>query len=66
MAAPLRFLPSPSASQEPNYDVNATVDFWVLLVRGLQRQQEYALRAALGSGRATLCSVFSCRRCENM
>jgi len=25
----IRFLPSPSASQEPNYDVNATVDFWM-------------------------------------
>jgi len=25
----VRFLPSPSASQEPNYDMNATVDFWM-------------------------------------
>ena len=25
----VRFLPSPGASQEPNYDLNATVDFWV-------------------------------------
>ena len=25
----VRFLPSPGASKEPNYDVNATVDFWV-------------------------------------
>jgi putative ABC transport system permease protein len=140
----VRFLPSPQASQEPNYNVNATVDFWVpsapnpqrlkqsrwdivarlkpgvtieraqaelsmlnaavangdkdleafsprlqpmmtemnrdgrrvllplfgaaslvlliacgntaalLLVRGLQRQQEYAVRSALGSGRAAL------------
>jgi putative ABC transport system permease protein len=25
----VRFLPSPGASQEPNYDVNATVDFWM-------------------------------------
>src|SRR4029077_10708881 len=24
----VRFLPSPQASQEPNYNVNATVDFW--------------------------------------
>ena len=24
----VRFLPSPGASKEPNYDVNATVDFW--------------------------------------
>ena len=140
----VRFLPSPQASQEPNYNVNATVDFWMtaapnpqrlkqsrwdviarlkpgvpieraqaelairsaaiahddrdlegesprllpmaaemnrdgrrvllplfgaaalvlliacgntaalLLVRGLQRQQEYAVRSALGSGRASL------------
>lgn len=27
----VRFLPSPAASKEPNYDVNATVDFWVPL-----------------------------------
>jgi putative ABC transport system permease protein len=25
----LRFLPSPGAAKEPNYDVNATVDFWI-------------------------------------
>jgi putative ABC transport system permease protein len=25
----VRFLPSPGASKEPNYNVNATVDFWV-------------------------------------
>ena len=25
----IRFLPSPGASQEPNYNVNATVDFWM-------------------------------------
>jgi len=25
----VRFLPSPAAAKEPNYDVNATVDFWV-------------------------------------
>lgn len=140
----VRFLPSPQASQEPNYNVNATVDFWItgapnperlkqsrwdviarlkpnvpieraqaelstrsaaiahddkdlegdaprlqsltaemnrdgrrvllplfgaaalvlfiacgntaalLLVRGLQRQQEYAIKSALGSGRAAL------------
>jgi len=24
-----RFLPSPGAGKEPNYDVNATVDFWI-------------------------------------
>ena len=25
----VRFLPSPSASQEPNYDLNAQVDYWI-------------------------------------
>lgn len=25
----VRFLPSPQAAKEPNYDVNATVDFWI-------------------------------------
>lgn len=28
----IRFLPSPSTSQEPNYNVNAQVDFWTLAV----------------------------------
>jgi putative ABC transport system permease protein len=144
MAPGVRFLPSPAVAQEPNYNVNATVDFWLpvipnpaglkqarwdvvgrlrpaatvseaqselsiltaqeardepdfqgfvprltplatemnrdgqrilypllgaaalvfliacgnaaalMLVRGLQRQQEYALRSALGSGRTAL------------
>src|SRR5258708_760348 len=25
----VRFLPAPGASQEPNYNLNATVDFWI-------------------------------------
>src|SRR5215469_5269293 len=25
----VRFLPSPGAAKEPNYDVNAKVDFWI-------------------------------------
>jgi hypothetical protein len=25
----VRFLPSPGAAKEPNYNVNATADFWV-------------------------------------
>ncbi|MES1258663.1 MAG: ADOP family duplicated permease [Acidobacteriota bacterium] len=28
MPAGVRFLPTPAAAQEPNYNVNATVDFW--------------------------------------
>ena len=29
MAPGVRFLPSPGAADEPNYNVNATVDFWI-------------------------------------
>lgn len=29
MPAGVRFLPSPGASQEPNYDLNAQVEFWI-------------------------------------
>lgn len=29
MQAGVRFVPSPGAAKEPNYDVNATVDFWM-------------------------------------
>lgn len=29
MLSGVRFLPSPGAAKEPNYNVNATVDFWV-------------------------------------
>ncbi len=29
MQPDVRFLPSPGASKEPNYDVNAKVDFWI-------------------------------------
>jgi putative ABC transport system permease protein len=29
MQPSVRFLPSPGASKEPNYDVNAKVDFWI-------------------------------------
>src|SRR6266550_2957142 len=97
----IRFLRSPGAAKEPNYNVNAQVDFWIpvgpdpkylkdpywnivarlrdgaglqqaqgeltvlsareaqaehafdgimLQVRGLQRQQEYAVRSAMGMG----------------
>ena len=28
MGPGVRFLPTPGAAKEPNYDVNATVDFW--------------------------------------
>jgi putative ABC transport system permease protein len=31
MEPEVRFLPSPGAAKEPNYDVNATVDWWVPL-----------------------------------
>ena len=28
----VRFLPSPTSAQEPNYDVNALVDFWIPVI----------------------------------
>jgi putative ABC transport system permease protein len=34
MPAGVRFLPSPGASQEPNYNVNATVDYFLPLAAG--------------------------------
>jgi putative ABC transport system permease protein len=36
----VRFLPSPQASQEPNYDVNAAVDFWITGAPNPQRLKE--------------------------
>jgi putative ABC transport system permease protein len=33
----VRFLPSPGAAQEPNYNVNATVDFWLPAAPSPQR-----------------------------
>jgi putative ABC transport system permease protein len=36
----VRFLPSPEAAKEPNYDVNATVDFWVPSTPDPKNQQE--------------------------
>jgi putative ABC transport system permease protein len=44
----VRFLPSPGAAKEPNYDVNATVDFWAAGVSG----SEVCERAELECGRA--------------
>jgi putative ABC transport system permease protein len=32
MPSGVRFLPSPAVVQEPNYDVNATVDFWMPVI----------------------------------
>ena len=34
----VRFLPSPATAQEPNYDVNAVVDFWMPVPDELRRQ----------------------------
>jgi putative ABC transport system permease protein len=36
----VRFLPSPGAAKEPNYDVNATVDLWVPLAVDPKYQKE--------------------------
>jgi predicted permease len=35
----VRFLPSPGASQEPNYNINAHVDFWIPAVPNPARQK---------------------------
>ena len=35
----LRFLPSPTTAQEPNYNVNALVDFWVPLTPNPERMK---------------------------
>jgi putative ABC transport system permease protein len=35
----VRFLPSPAASQEPNYDLNARVDFWMPASANPQRMK---------------------------
>jgi putative ABC transport system permease protein len=36
----VRFLPSPGAAKEPNYDVNATPDFWMPVTPDPKRQKE--------------------------
>jgi putative ABC transport system permease protein len=36
----VRFLPSPTASQEPNYNIDATVDFWVTAAPNPQRLKQ--------------------------
>jgi putative ABC transport system permease protein len=35
----IRFLPSPTTAQEPNYNVNATVDFWMPFALNPERQK---------------------------
>jgi putative ABC transport system permease protein len=48
----VRFLPSPTTSQEPNYDVNAAVDFWLPGAPNPQRlrQSRWDLVARLKPG----------------
>ena len=48
----VRFLPSPGASKEPNYNVNAQVDFWLPAVPRPDRlkQPDWDVVARLGSG----------------
>ncbi len=36
----VRFLPSPGASQEPNYNVDATVDFWIPAIPNPARRKD--------------------------
>ncbi|MEO1084850.1 MAG: ABC transporter permease, partial [Acidobacteriota bacterium] len=51
----VRFLPSPGMAQEPNYDVDAQVDFWIPVFRreGSERWRTWNVAARLRDG-ATL------------
>jgi putative ABC transport system permease protein len=40
MPAGVRFLPSPGASEEPNYNANATVDYWIPAIPAPDRLKE--------------------------
>jgi putative ABC transport system permease protein len=40
MPAGIRFLPSPGASEEPNYNANATVDYWIPAIPAPERLKE--------------------------
>ncbi|MEM6793549.1 MAG: ADOP family duplicated permease, partial [Acidobacteriota bacterium] len=48
----VRFLPSPAMAQEPNYDVDALVDYWVPVFRGegSERWRTWSVAARLGDG----------------
>jgi len=48
----VRFLPSPGSAKEPNYNVNATVDFWVPAVPDPKEMKEpyWDVVARLGDG----------------
>ena len=48
----VRFLPSPADSQEPNYNVNALVDFWIPVTPSPARlkEAEWDVVGRLGSG----------------
>ncbi|MEM9555415.1 MAG: ABC transporter permease [Acidobacteriota bacterium] len=51
----VRFLPSPSMAQEPNYDVDSRVDYWIPVFRreGSERWRSWNVAARLSDG-ATL------------
>jgi putative ABC transport system permease protein len=48
----VRFLPSPATAQEPNYNVNAPVDFWIPVARipARRKQPDWNVVARLRSG----------------
>ncbi|MEM1180508.1 MAG: ADOP family duplicated permease [Acidobacteriota bacterium] len=48
----VRFLPSPGMAQEPNYDVNARVDYWIPVLQreGSDRWRSWNVAARLGDG----------------
>jgi putative ABC transport system permease protein len=68
----VRFLPSPSASQEPNYNVNATVDFWMPGAPNPQRLKQSMwdvvgrLKAGVSAGQAQAeLAVLSARQARD-
>lgn len=48
----VRFLPSPAMAQEPNYDVDAQVDYWIPVFQrqGSERWRTWNVAARLGDG----------------
>jgi putative ABC transport system permease protein len=71
MPAGVRFLPAPSTAQEPNYNVNAQVDFWTLAAPNPNRMKQQMWNvvgrlqngATSGSAQAEL-SVFAAREAQ--
>jgi putative ABC transport system permease protein len=50
MPSGVRFLPSPSVSQEPNYDLHAKVDYWMPIPRALRERPAWNVIGRLRPG----------------